>query len=185
MSTVFLAGSINIKKLHPKFMERLDSLIDSGLQIVVGDATGADSAIQKRLKDRGTDRVTVYCSGTTPRHNYGEWSIRSVATLAAPGSRAFFGAKDLEMAAIADFGLMLWDAKSTGTLNNVIELLRRRKKCVVFVSTIEKFAVVSDASTLKDLVEVMPDEARIEAEDKISLGRKLEALKNQQLDLSL
>ncbi len=38
------------------------------------------------------------------------------------------------MARNSDYGLMIWDCKSTGTLSNVIELLRDRKKTVVFAN---------------------------------------------------
>jgi len=43
------------------------------------------------------------------------------------------------MADVADYGLMIWDAKSTGTLSNVIELLKRKKKAVVFVNKEKTF----------------------------------------------
>ena len=56
----------------------------------------------------------------------------NVYSKAKVGSRAYFTAKDLEMARTSDYGLMIWDCKSTGTLSNVIELLREKKKSVVF-----------------------------------------------------
>lgn len=57
----------------------------------------------------------------------GHWPVQRVETSHSPGSRAFFTAKDIRMAELADIGLMVWDTKSTGTLSNVIELLARRK----------------------------------------------------------
>ena len=61
--------------------------------------------------------------------------IHSVTSDLAPGSRAYFTAKDLAMAEAADYGLMMWDATSTGTLGNVIELPGRKKKSSVFVTS--------------------------------------------------
>lgn len=73
------------------------------------------------------------------------------------------------MAYIADFGLMLWDGKSSGTLSNVAELTRRGKKSVVFVKPYDAFAVVDSPETFRDLLEVMTPEDRREAEGKINL----------------
>ena len=36
------------------------------------------------------------------------------------------------MATKADYGLVLWDGKSTGSVNNVFELLRNEKVAVVY-----------------------------------------------------
>ena len=46
---VFIAGSIKIKHLDRKFKERIDKIIASGFDVVVGDADGADTAIQTTL----------------------------------------------------------------------------------------------------------------------------------------
>src|SRR5271154_6727387 len=122
MTTVFVAGSLSIKRLHPLFLERVDTVVTSGFSVVVGDADGADASIQKFLSQNGAQNVTVYCAGDTPRNNIGQWPVEKVSSEAEVGSRAYFSAKDIAMAKVADFGLMIWDAKSTGTLSNVIEL---------------------------------------------------------------
>lgn len=43
-------------------------------------------------------------------------------------------AKDIKMAKVADYGLMLWDLQSAGTLRNIIELLRQNKYSAVSVN---------------------------------------------------
>ena len=63
MTTVFIAGSINIKHLDRKVKERMDNIIASDFTAVVGDADGADTAIQTYLLDRGVKNAVVYCSG--------------------------------------------------------------------------------------------------------------------------
>jgi hypothetical protein len=183
MTIVFVAGSLSIKRLHALFLERLDKIVASGLEVVVGDADGADGAIQQALLDRGATAVTVYCSGWTPRNNLGDWPVRRVETDAPPGSRAFFTAKDVEMAKVADYGLMMWDAKSTGTLSNVIELLKRGRTSRVFVNKEKQFLTVSDAAALESLVGLMSEGALIKAEQKIGLSRKIAALQREQLAL--
>ena len=136
---VFIAGSMNIKHLDPKVKERIDNIVASEFEVVVGDADGADTSVQWHLFNLGKSKATVFCSGPSARNNVGEWPVQSVETKHAEGSRAFFTAKDLRMAEVADFGLMIWDTKSTGTLSNVIELLVRKKKSVVFVNKAKAF----------------------------------------------
>lgn len=46
MSTVFLAGSISIRQLHEKMQARIASVVSRDHNIVIGDAEGADTAIQ-------------------------------------------------------------------------------------------------------------------------------------------
>jgi hypothetical protein len=179
MQSVFVAGSITIKKLPDKFVERFDNLISAELNIMVGDANGADSAMQQILLDRGSQSVTVFCSGDQPRNNLGHWPVRSIRTPAKPGTRQFFSAKDLAMAATADFGLMLWDSKSTGTLSNVIELTKRRKKSVVYVHRHHAFSIVHDVESLQHLVDLMSDDALSTAETKIGLSDRIRSLSKE------
>jgi len=176
---VFIAGSMNIKNLDPKVKERIDSIVERDLEVVVGDADGADASVQWYLFNHGNSRATVFCSGPTPRNNVGDWPIVSVATNYAEGSRAFFTAKDIRMAEVADFGLMIWDAKSTGTLGNVIELLMRNKKTVVFVNKSKAFKNVGTVAQLEELVSLMSDRAKKKADEKIGLLNKIENLKSE------
>jgi hypothetical protein len=45
---------------------------------------------------------------------------------------------------------MIWDAKSTGTLSNVTELLNNERGSRVFVNKYEKFVTISAAKDLRD-----------------------------------
>lgn len=185
MATVFIAGSISISRLHDKVKKRIENVVASDLEVVVGDADGADTSIQDCLSDKGAQRVTVYCSGDQPRNNVADWPVRNIYPEAARGSRAYFTAKDLEMAHASDYGLMIWDCKSTGTLSNVIELLRDDKKSVVFVNKNKDFITVSDMLGLEKLLSFMSDRARLNAEKKISLSARISSLKYKQFALSV
>jgi hypothetical protein len=44
----------------------------------IGDANGADRALQQRLADRGYERVVVYAVTGMLRNNVGHWKVRSV-----------------------------------------------------------------------------------------------------------
>lgn len=181
MKTVFIAGSISISRLHEKVQERINNIVSADLNVVVGDADGADTSIQECLRAYHAKKVTVYCTGEEPRNNVANWPVHHVPSKAKTGTRAFFTAKDVEMAKNSDFGLMVWDCKSTGTLSNVIELLKAKKKSVVFVNKNKDFVTVGDTSGLYHLLHFMSEHARAKAEEKIGLTTKIAALSQESL----
>lgn len=181
MTTVFIAGSISISRLHEKVQERIGKIVTSDLSVVVGDADGADTSIQRCLQDYHATKVTVYCTGETPRNNLADWPVCRVRSTAPIGTRAYFTAKDLEMARRSDYGLMIWDCKSTGTLSNVIELLKNEKKSVVFVNKSKNFATIADNADLDHLLQFMSEHARIKADEKIGLSAKISELNQKHL----
>jgi len=185
MTAVFIAGSMKIKHLHPKVKERIDNIVRSGLDVYVGDADGADTSVQEYLRELNHSLVTVFCTGDAPRNNVGCWPVRSITTKHASGTRAFFTAKDLAMAEAAEYGLMIWDSKSTGTLSNVLELLCRHKKSVVFVNKDRAFSTVGTVKQLEELLERMSEDARKKADEKIRLRDRVESLRNVQQALPI
>lgn len=183
MTTVFIAGSISISRLHEKVQERINNIVSSGFNIVVGDADGADTSIQECLRSYHAKKVTVYCTGEAPRNNIANWPVHHVQSKARAGTRAFFTAKDVEMAKNSDYGLMVWDCKSTGTLSNVIELLKENKKSVVFINKNKNFVTIGEKSGLDHLLHFMSEHARAKAEEKIGLSAKIAALHQESFSL--
>ncbi len=176
---VFVAGSISIKRVHLHVTERLGNIVAQGFEVLVGDADGADAAVQKCLCALPGAKVTVFHTGDKIRHNLGAWPTHSVRTSHRPGTRAFFTAKDLHMAAAADYGLMLWDCESPGTLSNVIELLSLGKKSVVFLDAAQSFKTIANAGQLQSLVDLMSVQARRAAEQKIGILERLVKLQQE------
>jgi adenine-specific DNA-methyltransferase len=131
MTTVFVGGSREIARLPGAVLERLDNVIGNGHDIVVGDAAGADRAVQQHMLDVRYEKLTVFCSGSRARHNLGGWPVRSIVPPDAAKGFQFYAAKDRAMAAAADFGLMIWDGKSPGTVLNVLRLIRGGKFSVL------------------------------------------------------
>ena len=129
--TVFVAGSRQISRLPTEVKGRIDTMVDKGFQILVGDANGADKAVQRYLADKAYPNVLVHYMEDHCRNNVGNWSTREVA--APRGARGFdyCSAKDRAMADTAEYGLMLWDGQSKGTVNNVVNLSRHHKPVVV------------------------------------------------------
>lgn len=185
MATVFVAGSITIKSLDFKVQERLMNIISLGHDVLVGDADGVDSSIQRFLHEQTYSKVTVFCTGDTPRNNVGGWHVNNVTTYHKPGTRAFFTAKDLAMAEAADSGFMIWDAKSTGTLANVFELLSRKKYAWVFIQKDKIFQAVKNASNIEALIAGMSTSARMTADTKIGLTQKLADLQSREQQFAL
>jgi len=183
MTSVFISGSRSIKNLAPEVLGRLDNLISSNLNVIVGDSKGVDTSIQEYFDKNNFKKITVYFVGDGPRNNIAYSATKYVKTNALAGSRSFYTAKDLTMASDADYGLMIWDAKSPGTLSNVIELLRNKKKSVVYVNKERLFKTVKSTSDLEDLLEFMSDHAKMKANEKISLSSLIASLKNEQTDL--
>jgi len=185
MTTVFIAGSISISRLHEKVQERINKIVSSDFDVVVGDADGADTSIQECLQKYQAHKVTVFCTGDAPRNNIAKWPVCKVSSKEKAGSRAYFTAKDLEMTRKSDYGLMIWDCKSTGTLSNIIELLREKKKSVVFVNKKSDFVTISDRTSLDHLVAFMSNHARAKAEEKIGLSSRIASIAQEKLSLDV
>ena len=134
MNKVFIGGSRRVTRLPSMARRRIDRMIAQKLPIVIGDANGADKAVQAYLADRRYGGVEVFCVRGNCRNNLGGWKVGEVA---APHSRrdfAFYASKDEEMAKDADVGFMIWDGKSFGTLANAFRLIDQGKKVVVVSS---------------------------------------------------
>jgi hypothetical protein len=151
-STVFVAGSRQISRLPAEVTSRLDTMIEKGLQILVGDANGADKAIQRYLADKSYPNVLVHCMKEHCRNNVGNWPTREID--APRGARGFdyYSLKDRAMAEAAEYGLMLWDGKSKGTINNIVNLSRRQKPVAVYIAPKRHFLTVKAFDDLKGVL---------------------------------
>lgn len=153
MKTVFLSGSRKISRINELIRNRLDSIVANELSIIVGDANGADKAMQSHLAGREYGYVTVFCAGTRCRNNIGEWSTENVLVDPKLSGREFYAQKDKEMARKADFGLILWDGKSPGSVANMLELLKAGKKMAVYFSPEKSFCTLCNPEDLNMLLD--------------------------------
>jgi probable addiction module antidote protein len=132
LNKIFIGGSRHVSRLPAEVKKRLDNVVASGHQVIVGDANGADKAVQKHFLDKHYNKVTVFCSGDKPRNNLGTWHTHHVDAPKSAKGFHFYAVKDREMAREADFGLMIWDGKSPGTVLNVLRLALVGKIAVLF-----------------------------------------------------
>ena len=172
--SVFIGGSRKLSHLNKDVRARLDNIMAKGLRVLVGDANGADKAAQAYLLEQKYQNVVVYCTETTCRNNLGRWEVKSVPFAGdRKGGFAFYTAKDDAMAQDADYGLMLWDGKSKGTLRNILNLAEHGKRTVVYFSPKRRYLTVSSLDDIKSLL-ALCDAASVELFKRaLNLGKRL------------
>lgn len=152
MTKVFIGGSRRVTKLNLDIERRIDNMINNGFTILIGDANGIDKAVQTYLSDKGYQKVVVFYSGDNVRNNLGNWATKRVETIRNKKDFAFYALKDLEMAKETDYGFMIWNGKSKGTLNNMINLLRHNKKVLVYYTPKHGFYTLKTYGDLEILL---------------------------------
>jgi hypothetical protein len=149
MTTVFIGGSRSLTRLNDIIRTRVDNIMRQQFTVILGDANGADKAIQSYLAAKGYLHVIIYCMDDRCRNNLGNWPTQRILADHQKKDFAYYATKDAEMARTASYGFMLWDGKSKGTLNNVLNLLRQQKKVVVY------FSPDQSCSTLRSVEELV------------------------------
>jgi hypothetical protein len=174
MNKVFIGGSRRLSRLNSDVRHRLDNIIETGLTVLVGDANGADKAVQEYLADKRYNNVIVFCSGSRCRNNVGSWPARHLSQpQQVRRDFAYYAAKDRAMVDETDYGLMLWDGESRGTLTSVVDLTRQGKPVVVYVSPRKSFETLKSSNDLGVLVgRTAPDLLRRIDEDLQAAGRR-------------
>jgi len=148
MQSVFVAGSRALSRLNAQVKERLDNIVKQNFTVLVGDANGADKAVQRYLAERTYSHVVVYCMDVC-RNNIGNWPTHEEKMgPGLPRDRHYYGIKDLAMAKDASCGFMIWDGTSKGTLTNVLNLLKAEKKVLLYHSPKKHFFTVRTTGDL-------------------------------------
>ena len=168
---IFLGGSQTFAVLPKAVRERLDAWMKKQALFVVGDCKGADRLMQRCLADQGYEKVFVHVSGDEVRFNEGGWEVVNCLSSYPPHSYQFYKAKDYAMAEIAEEAIILWDGKSAGTRENIIDMRRLGKPVTVFLSDGEKCAEEfsgNEASTISDR-QLQQELKRYDARESVSI----------------
>lgn len=160
MSKIFIGGSRRISRLNLAVRQRIDRIVDQNLPVLIGDANGADKAVQHYLQGRNYDKVEVFCIDGACRNNLGKWPLRLVKPPSEINDFNYYAAKDRLMASEAKFGLMIWDGKSLGTLLNVFRLASQRKKVVVYTVPAKQFTEVANLADWERFLSPFGDEVK-------------------------
>jgi hypothetical protein len=158
---VFVAGSRALTRLNEALRQRLDRIMAGHFAILIGDANGADKAVQVYLAAKRYEKVTVYCTGPRCRNNIGPWPIKTVAP--PPGVRSgfeYYAAKDRAMAADASHGLMIWDGESRGTFTSVVNLVAESKPVVLYLEPARSFRHLHTTADLLDVLDEATTDVR-------------------------
>jgi hypothetical protein len=148
---VFFGGSRAVSKLNAPLRARIDDFMQRGDTILIGDANGADKAVQEYLAASGYRKVTVFCVQEC-RNNVGAWPTRNVKPPSDRRDFSYYSAKDFVMAQEAKCGVMLWDAKSKGTLQNMMNLVGAGKRTLVYFAPTKDFHVLTTEQDLQALL---------------------------------
>ncbi len=170
MTTVFIGGSRKMSRLNEMIRARLDNIIRGHLAVAIGDANGADKAVQAYLAERSYRQVTVYCAGATCRNNVGHWPTIHVSVERTSRDFEYYAQKDARMAEIASCGFMLWDGSSKGTLNNILALLRANRKCVVYFGPERECHLLKSFHDLSELIRKCRQDDQVTFEKKFRLS---------------
>ncbi len=153
---VFIAGARNIKTLDAAVQKRLASICDNGFEILVGDCYGVDSSVQNYCANRNYKNVTVYASNGIARNNSGRWIIKAVSVAPSVKGFDFYRQKDVSMCNDADYGFMIWDGQSKGTLHNIVNMVYQHKPVIVYLAPAAKTFKVNSPAGLGCLISLCP-----------------------------
>jgi hypothetical protein len=128
------------------------------------------------------------------RNNLGNWESRRIVSDQKIKNFKYYATKDLAMVNETDYGFMLWDSESKGTLNNIVNLLMKNKQVVVYFSPKKSLYQLNNINDISKLLNNCDDKSIREFESilnvyihpvSMSSGttiRNLSARNNQSLD---
>ena len=73
----------------------------------------------------------------------------------------------------ADYGFMVWDGSSKGTLNNILNVLERKKRVLIYFLPRNGFVTAKSISDLRPILENCPPDALRTFESKLNLGSRV------------
>ena len=157
---VFMAGPRAISILDMAVKRKLNNIYKNDYTVLVGDANGVDKAVQTYYNDLGFRNVIVYACDGKARNNVGNWSVRNVDVPVNIRGFDYYAAKDKEMSVDADYGFMIWNGESKGTLNNIINLFNVDKESVVYLTKTKSFFRIDSGDNLKELIAICGKETQ-------------------------
>lgn len=173
MNKVFIGGSRSLARLNDDIRQRLDNIVEKGYVVLIGDANGVDKAVQQYLFNKNYRNVFVYCVGDECRNNVGQWDTKWIKEPGKVKDFHYYTIKDLEMIRDTDYGFMIWDTKSKGTLNNIVNLLRDNKMVILYISKDKKFYTLHALGDLENLLSKYDKNTLESLEKKLHVSQRL------------
>lgn len=175
MSKIFFGGSRSLGRLNPAITTRLRNVIANNHTVLIGDATGVDKAVQSFFAAEGYRNIIVYCMDGECRNNVGDWKVTSIDAFGKKKDFAYFAMKDAQMSADADYGFMIWDGESKGTLSNVLNMIQQGKSALVYQSASQEYLQINAMDDVVRLVAGCSSEVVNYLNKKIKLETRIAA----------
>lgn len=151
---VFIAGPRVVNELDECVKQKLENICTKQYEVFVGEADGIDSCIQKYMRSKNYKNVTIFASNGIARNNFGGWRVECVNVDHNITGFEFYIQKDLEMAKQADIGFMIWNGKSRGTFNNIVNCIKLNKEVIIYYLTKRKFYHIKTMDDLYKFLDV-------------------------------
>lgn len=149
---IFISGSRSLNHLDDKVKERLNNICNSNYTVLIGDAYGIDEKVQEYLSNQKYKNVYVFASQGKARNNLGNWNVINIKVDKRITGFQFYAEKDKAMAYKADYGFVIWDCQSRGSLNNIVNLANQNKKTLVYLQPQKKFVCINKKSQIDLLI---------------------------------
>ena len=166
-AVIYLAGSrvgVSSGRLPNAVRDRVGTIVRRGMRVVIGDANGADRALQMLLRELGHKDVSVIVGGSGRVRNLADpdWPVERIGADSPLTGRALMTIKDEAMGERATHGLMVWsdvytnrfgrESVSSGTLRNVWQLLSAGKPVALFYAPADRFFDLKSLDDYENLV---------------------------------
>lgn len=136
---IFISGSRSINKLPQQVKSKLDNMIKSKHEILVGDAIGVDKLVRDYFQEKQYPNVSVYYTGQPRTQIPPQWNQIKIKPQNNISGRDYFTLKDIQMTEDCDIAFAIHDGKSKGTQANIDRATSIGKTTVVFNTETEKF----------------------------------------------
>lgn len=150
---IFIGGSKTINAIDENVKSILNQIYKNNDSVLIGDCFGIDKVVQEYYENLKYENVEIFVSGNKIRNNVGNWKVNNISVSDKIKGFDFYRQKDIVMADESDYGFMIWDKKSKGTLNNIIDLYRRNKKVTVYLNNDKTIENIQTKDNLLDLIE--------------------------------
>jgi hypothetical protein len=140
MKNVFISGSIAIKHIPPCVESSLLKIFQQNIKILVGDADGMDSLIQRFCKTHNYQNITVYSIYSPPRYNTAGSDEKFIQVdTEIKREREKQRSKDTAMTEDSYYSFIVWDGISKGSYYNIQRSLTLSKKLKVYFHQENRF----------------------------------------------
>lgn len=150
LTPIFISGSVGITTLSLKVRDRLDFLVGNSCSFIVGDSSGAETAIQKYLSKVHCKNVLINCVGDTCKNNVSNWRVQHLEIDKNLNRKDFYKQLITKVAEKTDHGFVLWDGKSTDSREIIYAMLLQDFRVLVYFEHNNSFKIMEkkDSSSL-------------------------------------